>query len=773
MNSRDALILAITIVSISMLASTMFGAVYSQGENVVQIIFYIDTGLGGPQIINDCSGTVTVGGNVSCVVEREIRFDNNTKIVFKGWYRNGDNELVTIETSIRVTAEENVTLQEYTAKYQVYYLIEIDLGYSQVRDWKPRNSLFTLAILDVWEPGEGVRKVFSNWKGDITGETPYVYIEKISKPLKAEAVWQTQYYVKIVSEYALSVESGWFNEGQELSIKPSLSEIYENNGETKILVEKYVVDYWFEDKNDFEVNRDSFKLVVDSSLTIKAVWMKLHHVILESSHVKSVLLDEWVRDGDRLIYDQLEEEITWINGTRIIFEKWVNGVSSNNEDIEVVVTRPLRAYATWRVYYLVSVDSSELGIEVRVNNLGWVEKGSYVVINATPTERELRRGVKALFREWSGSIISSNPVIEVLSLNQPIIVKALWVKKYLVTIETPVEVQMPREVWIQEGEEYSLMAPLTIPLDAATRLVFKNWIGCYTVKDNTCILENINHPLTLKADYFIEKKIRIEAISLNDEVIEEVYFTLKHESGEVMKLMSGETAWMKTGGWTIENASWRNYDVVSMKEFKITKDSNGVLRASVRIFRLSFKINDYLGFPVKDASIIIETIDGKVIYEGKTNEDGILNNAGPLPPIEMVAYITYGDYQLVKNVNLKTSSPIYITIPMSQKTIQIIVATIIATGSLSILAVVRRRRKRKEIPVEIPLPPEPPPPPTLEEDLAVLEREAKKAPIVTLEDVVEKLKMSGEKPEEILGELAEKIETKKKQKRKRKTTTST
>jgi hypothetical protein len=773
MNTERSLLL-ITIISISLLVLTLNGATESQEENTVQVIFYMDTGLGGPIIIDWCSGSARIGENISCTVKPQITYDNDTKIVFEGWYKNIGNgrlELVTEDNSITIKVGGEQTQREYIAKYKVYYLVDLDIGYQIVSEWRPRYSSYLIKVLESWNPEEGIRKIFLKWVGDITGSNPTIYIDKITRPLRAKAVWQTQYYVEIISEYPLSIESGWFNENQAVHIKPLNPVIYENNGETKVLLEKYFIDYWWGDREDSEVDKDSFELVVDSPLTIKAFWKKLHHVVLESDYVKPILLDEWIRDGDKLIFNQLEKEINWNNNTKIVFDKWVNDISSPNKDIEVIVSSPIRAHAIWRVYYLVSVESSEPDIKIEVNTSGWVEKGSNVKINATPIERDLGKGVKALFREWSGSIIRQDPVIEVSSLNQPIIIKALWIRKYLITVDAPDEAGIEKEAWILEDEEHNIIAPIQVSINNSTRIVFNKWVGCSSVRDNVCTLSNVKQPLTVKATYFIERKMKIEAVSLNNEIIEDVYFIVKHESGEIKKLPSQSIVWMKIGYWVIENATWREYDVTSTREFKVTEDSSELLEVLVRIYRLSFKINDYLGFPVRDAVVIIKTIDGKIMYEGRTDENGSIDSAGPLPPVDMIAYISYMGYQIVKNVNMKTSSPIYITIPLSQTSIQLITITIIAGASLTTLAIIRRLRKPREIPIEIPIPLEPTPR-RRSIDETIKEREVKKGPVVTLEDIIEKLKESGEKPEEILGELAEKVEKEKKQKRRRRKTTS-
>ncbi len=756
---RIQLIILTTLV----VAMILIGVAYSQEEGV-RIRFYMDTGLGGPRIIDTCGGMVPVGENLTCTIRPVIYFDNDTRIVFKGWYRDG--KLITSDVTIMVTAEEGQYLQEYIAKYNVEYLLELELGYQTIDEWKPRHSSFTFRVEGTWNLREGVRKLFLKWIGDIEGNNPYIYIEKITKPLKVKAVWTTQYYVNVISEHPLSLESGWFNETQTINVEPVTPVIYENNGESKIILEKYAVDYLLVDQQDFQVYENSFRLTVNSPLTIKAFWVKLHHVVLESDHVRPILLDDWIRDGDRLIFNQLEKEITWNNGTKIVFDRWENGITSSNVNINVEISGPLQARAIWRVYYLVSVESSDPSIAVYANSLGWIEKGSYLLINATPIERNLGKGVKALFKEWSGSIISSNPIIEISSLDKPVIVKAVWVKKYLVTIDALEQAGIPKELWIEEEEDKEIIAPLHVIIDNSTRIVFNKWFGCTMVKDNICTLSNVNTPLTIGARYIMEKKITIEAISLNDEVIENVSFTLKHESGDIKKLFSKDTSWMKIGLWTVEDATWKGYDVTSTTEFRISEDSNTPVRLLVKIFKISFKIQDYLGFPVKDAKIIIRKNDGEIIYEGRTDESGSLDNAGPLPPIDLTAYILYMDHQIVKQINLKTSNPVYITIPFSQTSIQIFILIFVASGSLITYAFIRRLRKPKEIPLEVPIPLEPPPTITTEE--AIEDVEVKKAPIVTLEDVIKKLKMSGENPEKVLGELVEGFQGKKEDKTKKK-----
>ena len=758
--TRRIQLIALTMITIAMI---IIGVAYSQEERVT-ITFYMDTGLGGPRIIDACGGTVPVGENVTCTIRPVIYFDNNTRIVFKGWYRDG--KFITNDVTIRVTSEEGQYLQEYVAKYNVEYLLELELGYQTVDEWKSRHSSFAFRVEGTWNLREGVRKLFLKWVGDIEGNNPYIYIEKITKPLKLKAVWITQYYVDVVSDYPLSIESGWFNETETIMVEPVTPVIYENNGETKIILEKYVVDYWIGDQQDFQVYENSLRLIVNSPLTIKASWVKLHHVVLESDHVKPLLFDDWIRDGERLTFNQLEREITWNNGTKIVFDRWENNISSSNVNIDVLINGPLRARAIWKVYYLVSVESSDPSISVYANSLGWVEKGSYLLINATPIERNLGKGIKALFKEWSGSIISSNPLIEISSLDKPVIVKAVWVKKYLITIDALEQAGIQKELWIEEEEDREIIAPLQVSIDDSTRIVFDRWVGCTTVKDNICTLSNVNTPLSISARYNTEKKIQIQAISLNNEVIEDVSFILKHESGDIKKLFSKDTLWMKIGNWIVENATWKGYDVTSTTEFRISEDSDTPVRILVKIFKISFKIQDYLGFPVKDAKIIIRKNDGEIIYEGRTDESGSLNNAGPLPPIDLTAYILYMDHQIVKQINLKTSNPVYITIPFSQTSIQLFILAFVVSGSLITYAFIRRLRKPKEIPLEVPIPLEPPPTITVEE--AVEDVEVKKAPIVTLEDVIKKLEMSGEKPEEVLGEIVEEFKGKKEDKMKKK-----
>ncbi|MDW7986426.1 MAG: hypothetical protein RMI88_04330 [Nitrososphaerota archaeon] len=746
------------LITIMFLIAVSTLVIVNSEEQKVRIIFYIDTGLGDRIKISECEVEVLVGENVSCRVpytSLEYR-GNNTRIIFKGWYE--DRVFITSNPILNVTAKDSPLIQEYTAMYQVQYLVELDTGYQVIREWRNRGSFIVYDILESWNAGEGVRKIFSKWVGDIQSDQADIYIQTLTKPLKAKAIWKTQYYVKIISDYPLSLESNWFNEEEVITIEPVDPVIYLDGGETKIELQRFVVNYLIEDYKHLEIDEKTIRIVVNSSMVIKAIWKKLHHIVLESDYIKPILFDGWVEEGSRLIFKEMENEVTWKNGTKIIFDRWVGGISISTPIIDIIVEKPLKARATWRVYYLVSVESEA---PVKIENVGWVERGSHLIIDANPIEREVDKGVRMFFKEWTGSIVSSNPIIDIRNLDGPIIIKAVWIRKYLVEINAPEASKLERELWITENEGYDIIATKNIELDEFTRLVFDRWIGCSEAIDNLCTINMVKSHLSIRAEYYIEKNIKLLAISLNNKSIEEVEFKLRHEKGDVKQVYSNSQLWMRIGNWKIESAIWRGFDVISTEQLRIDVDSNNIVRIMVRIFEFSFKISDYFGFPVRDAKIIIKTEDGRVMYEGKTDENGLLKNVGPLPPVNLFAYVYYQDYELVREFDLKTSSPLYLTIPLSQTSLQIIILVSLVTGSLLVTAIIKVRKKRREMPIEIPLPPEPTPP-VIRVDEYLEEVEIKKAPTVTLDDVIKKLEMSGEKIEDVFGDLAKELKKKKK-----------
>ncbi|MEN2974485.1 MAG: hypothetical protein ABDH32_02765 [Candidatus Caldarchaeales archaeon] len=725
-------------------------------QQKVRIIFYIDTGLGERIKISDCEVEVLAGQEVSCTIPyTSLEYHgNNTRIVFKGWYEGVT--LISTHPTLNVTAKNDTIVQEYTAKYQVQYLIELDAGYKIIRDWLNRGSLVAYDIQEIWDFGEGIRKIFSRWTGDIESEKADIYIERLDRPLIAKAVWRTLYYVEIVSEYPLDIESGWFNEGETITIEPGKDVIYMNDGETKVELERFIIDFRPENYEDREIINGPVKIEVYSPIVIQAVWKKYHHVLLESNYIKPILLDNWMEHGSRLIFDKIQDEVIWPNSTKIVFDRWSNGISSTTPILDIFIDGPVRARADWRVYYWVSIETEN---PITVEKTGWIERGSHLIINATPIEREIENGVKTIFKGWTGSIISSNPIIEIPNLREPLIIKAIWVKKYLVVIETPKNSGVERERWILEDETYDILAPRILPLDNYTRMIFDKWIGCSIVQDDLCIINGVKSPMKVTAEYSIEKKVILQAISLNNEFIEGVDFVIKHKDGEVKKVSSSSQTWMRTGDWIIISSTWKGFDVKSMEELKIEENSPYSIRILVRVFKTSFKVTDYLGLPVEGARIIVKTEDGRLLYEGVTDNNGQLYNVGPFPSVNLIAIIIYQNNHIQREFDIKSSSPIFITIPLSWTSLQIIILTIMVTTSLVAVAVIRSLRRRRESSIMIPLPSEPSP--SMERvDEDIEEEEIKKAPVVTLDEVIRKLEMSGEKVDEVLGELAEKLKKK-------------
>ncbi|MEM1742427.1 MAG: hypothetical protein QXK95_00470 [Nitrososphaerota archaeon] len=742
------------------MAISPFLIVLGQEEgNKVTLTFYMYTELGDKRLL--CRNVVAPGEETSCSIQYPImEFGNNTRVVFTGWY-NG-SRYMSSSHELRVIAGN--TSQEYTAFYRAQYLVELDLGYQELREWVYRRSRFTYTVPEIINIEEGVRRVFSHWAGDIESSNPSISIAEVLRPINARVFWKTQYYVEVISDHPLSVKSGWYFEEDELELKPQVNPIILNDGETKIVLENFQIDYPPKGSVDKTILADTIKIKINKTMTIVASWNKYHHVLIESQYISPKLYDGWIKHGEKIQYELKQPEEIFNNYTKIVFNGWSGDISNNNPRIDLLVEKPLKIHALWKVFYYVSISSE---YDIKISKSEWVEKGESIYIDANPTARIIRDDVRAIFTEWVGSYVTANSTISVKNLDKPLILKATWIREYKVKIDAPENSGLEKEVWIREGESLDLDAPTIILIDNYTRLVFSSWSGCSIVERNHCTLTNINSPVLVKANYYLEKKILLEAVSLEYEPVKNVVFTIKNQYEKVEEVNSGSEVWLRTGVWKVLKSEWEGYNVLNMDEFEVKEDENlRKIQISTTLFKITFIVSDYLGLPVKDAEITIKTADGKIKYSAKTDDEGRSPPIGPPPPSNITIEISHLWFHETGNLDLMRGGIRYVTIPLSQMSLQALTIGIAITLSTTTFLIVRASRRSRRLPI--------PRPPITE----ILEPEAqeeiieaiRKAPKVTLEDVIKKLESSGEDVEKLLGEISKEVREKKEKETKSKQT---
>ena len=697
-------------------------------EERVTIRFWMKSEL-GTSLLTEI--VTTKGQLVTYRADKIKEYHNETRFVFKGWYR-GD-QLVAAKSAISINATSDA---DYYAYYDVEYHVDVNLGYERISEWVKRGDEFKLEALKVKELSNNTRLVFERWSGDFKGMNRFVKIT-VYTPIKASAIWRRQYKVYMTSEpTAISeiVGGGWYDEGAKAVIKVLKPIVFLNDGETKAIVSEIFADYALKDYDDLRFeNVSEVSLDIYCPVFVIIRWQFYHHVLILSDYIKPIIADDWILDGEFAEY-KVPKEYRWDNGTMVKFEKWVGDKTSNLNFIKFQVKKPLKIRAKWRVFYLVRYESTYQISTNLPNTSTWIEKGFNIYLNASPTIRLLDRGVRAVFEGWKGTLSQTSPYLVVKAVDQPLDLRAEWKKQYLLSIRAPDEAGIQDDIWMDSGASYEVYAPPVIPLSNSTRLIFTGWIG-YNCSDPLCNITSISKPINLEARYRFEWLAKIHAIGYDGEPVEDVDLSLRCGEDSI-KISSDSTIWIYEGNWFIENATWRGFDVSPEQSIYIEKGTQDI-SIPVKVFKAGFRVTDYLGFPVNDAEVIVSLLNGTVLYEGKTENNGEIWDIGPLPPCNLIVEVRYLWFNSSRTFNIGDSRPIIITVPISLTTIYISIGIISLFTALMMLAVYRKRKEAltQEYREYYEIPPEyPPPPPVMEEEEGMEEHA-----VVSVEDVLKEI----------------------------------
>ncbi len=714
--------------SMNMMKGALTLAYLPMQEEKVTIKFWMKSEL-GKSLLTEI--VTSKGQSITYRAEEVREYRNGTRLVFRGWYR--DDKLVTTNQAISINATSDA---EYYAYYDVEYWINVNLGYERVSEWIKRGDELRVGVPKSKELSNNTKLIFEGWSGDFEGMNRFIKID-VYQPIKASAIWRRQYKVYIVSDpEAISeiVGGGWYDEGSEAVIRVLKPVAFLNNGGTKAVVGEILADYELKNYEDLKFeNVSEVSLNVFSPIFVVVRWRFYHHVLISSNYINSTIADDWVLDGDFAEYE-VPKEYRWDNGTMIKFEKWVGDITSDLNPIKIQVRKPIRIRVKWRVFYLVRYEST-YPISTNLSNQStWIERGSSIYFNASPTIRLLDEGVRVMFQGWRGTLSQTSPYLMIKEVDRPLDLRAEWKKQYLLSIQAPDEAKIRDEIWMDSGASYEVYAPPIIPLSNDSRLIFIGWAG-YECTDPLCNITSISKPINLEARYRFEWLARIHAVGYDGEPVEGVSLVLRCGEDSV-KLGSDSATWIYEGNWFIENATWKGFDVSPRQSIYIERGIQDI-SIPVRAFKAGFRITDYLGFPVKDAEVSVSLMNGTILYEGRTADNGEIWNIGPLPPCDLMVRVKYLWFSSTRIFNIGSSRPITVMVPISLTTIYISAGIISLFTALITFAAYRKKKEmpRQEYGEYYEIPPEypPPSPPVMEEE------ETEEHVVVSVEDVLKEI----------------------------------
>ncbi|MEM2979851.1 MAG: NosD domain-containing protein [Thermoproteota archaeon] len=211
------------------------------------------------------SSTLTIS-----ISPTQIDYDNGTRIVFSGWYENGN--LLSKESQYSVNVTKNF---EITAAWDIQHLITVSSSYGIPTGayWQKEGSIITISIPQtIVDYGNYTRRVFKGWfeEGSLVSSGQSISV-KVDRPRKIVANWDTEYEVKALSEKGTPVGSGWYKFGEIAIISISLTRVEE-------FLVNHIFEGWKADGKLFQPH-PTYSFIVDKPVTLVASWRTELNVI--------------------------------------------------------------------------------------------------------------------------------------------------------------------------------------------------------------------------------------------------------------------------------------------------------------------------------------------------------------------------------------------------------------------------------------------------------------------------------------------------------------
>jgi hypothetical protein len=223
----------------------------------------------------------------------------------------------------------------FTTLWSYGYFLKINSNYGN----KENNEFTPYSQINLTEPeyvylGNNTRERFIGWKGQglgsYTGSLNSTRIT-LSSNITETALWKTQYYVNVSSEYAVATGSGWYANDTTAEISLNATNVSITDGSR----------YHFEGFNN-SIDFPSINITVSKPEYISAIWGK-QYLINASAQFGNVTGSGWYAANSTATLT-LSNIVHQINqSAEMIFNSWSDGYTNSTITIRANSSANIRA----------------------------------------------------------------------------------------------------------------------------------------------------------------------------------------------------------------------------------------------------------------------------------------------------------------------------------------------------------------------------------------------------------------------------------------------
>jgi len=303
-----------------------------------------------------------------------------------------------------------------TALFGTEYYLDVQSAYGTVTGtgwYASGNTAYASAPATV-PVSSGSRRAFNGWGGDASGSGTTSAPILMNGPKVAIASWKLQYNLRIDSPYGTVLNAGWYDTGTQTTARLDMGTVSLGVGA------RAQFQAWYGDATGTDSSGSS-SITMDHAHLVVAVWQVQYYLTVETTF-GSASGSGWYANGSFGLAS-VNASIIPVSGTeRQAFAGWSGDASGSSGALSnpIPMDRPKSARATWKVEYLVRVDSD---IQVQIDGGGWYAAGTQATLRAP---QEVASGGQTYrFSGWTGGVTSSATEV-LVTVNGPLVVHANW-----------------------------------------------------------------------------------------------------------------------------------------------------------------------------------------------------------------------------------------------------------------------------------------------------------------------------------------------------------
>ncbi len=228
--------------------------------------------------------------------------------------------------------------------------------------------------------------------------------------------WQEQYYINIISQYATTTGTGWYNSGTTVTVSVLNDIIPANDGTRRVF------NGWSGAASGTALTSNPIQ--VDSPKTVTANWKTQHHLTV-NSETGNPTGQGWY-DAGTIATFSVHTLVAGGSGVQSVFKSWTGTDGAYKGQLAsslVIMNSPITEIATWTTQYQVTYVTSGNALQVTTPPAEWITSGA-ATTNAFP------KSVTNTAKDIKCNFVSDD---RPTTITKPVTVTGTYQTQYLLT----------------------------------------------------------------------------------------------------------------------------------------------------------------------------------------------------------------------------------------------------------------------------------------------------------------------------------------------------